>query len=84
MRGKVDYGTNIYDSTWETVWNLEGRIQGHTDIDLSPYGRSQARPCPTDCQMFILMLFTAVISLVPEKLQKSSSAKSLMSIQLNA
>ena len=27
----------------ETVWNLEGRIQGHTDIDLSPYGRSQAK-----------------------------------------
>ena len=27
----------------ETVWNSEGRIQGHTDIDLSPHGRSQAK-----------------------------------------
>ena len=27
----------------ETVWNSEGRIQGHTDIDLSPRGRAQAK-----------------------------------------
>ena len=27
----------------ETVWNAEGRIQGHTDIDLSPRGRTQAQ-----------------------------------------
>ena len=27
----------------ETNWNAEGRIQGHTDIDLSERGREQAR-----------------------------------------
>ena len=27
----------------ETVWNREGRIQGHTDVDLSERGRQQAR-----------------------------------------
>ena len=27
----------------ETEWNAQGRIQGHTDVDLSDYGRQQAR-----------------------------------------
>ena len=26
----------------ETKWNAEGRIQGHTDVDLSPRGQAQA------------------------------------------
>jgi len=27
----------------ETMWNAEGRIQGHTDVDLTERGREQAR-----------------------------------------
>ena len=27
----------------ETEWNAQGRIQGHTDVDLSDHGRQQAR-----------------------------------------
>ena len=27
----------------ETLWNAEGRIQGHTDVDLTERGRDQAR-----------------------------------------
>ena len=27
----------------ETLWNAEGRIQGHTDVDLTEKGREQAR-----------------------------------------
>jgi broad specificity phosphatase PhoE len=31
----------------ETAWNREGRFQGHTDIELSDLGRSQARALRT-------------------------------------
>ena len=27
----------------ETEWNVEGRIQGHTDVELSDWGRQQAQ-----------------------------------------
>src|SRR5438876_10058993 len=27
----------------ETVWNRDGRMQGHTDVSLSPVGEEQAR-----------------------------------------
>lgn len=27
----------------QTEWNAQGRIQGHTDVDLSDYGRQQAQ-----------------------------------------
>ncbi|CAK9166453.1 unnamed protein product [Ilex paraguariensis] len=39
---KPDYAEIIVICHGETIWNAEGRLQGHLDVDLNKVGRQQA------------------------------------------